>query len=59
LLLRRKRVERGVVLDDREVLGVVAQTLVGVILDALGIPAGFDERRVRPRARSDEKLRFG
>jgi len=58
LLLRRERVEGGVVLDDREVFGVVAQALVGVVLDPLGVPAGLDERRIGPRARSDEKLRL-
>src|SRR5713101_2381890 len=58
LLLRRKRVERGVVLYDREVLGVVAKALVGVVLYPLGIPAGLDQRRIRPGAGPDEKLRF-
>ena len=56
LLLRRKRVERGVVLDDREVLGVVAQALVGVVLDPLGVPARLDQGGIGPRAGSDEKL---
>jgi hypothetical protein len=58
LFLRGKRIEGSVVLDDREVLRVVAQPFVGVILDPLGVPARLDERRIGPRARSDEQFRF-
>src|SRR5882672_5308487 len=36
LLLRWERVERSVVLDDREVFGVIAKALVGVVLEAIG-----------------------
>src|SRR5438046_725580 len=42
LFLGGECVVGGVVLDDREALGVVAEPFVGVVLHAFGIPAGFD-----------------
>src|SRR5207244_2890905 len=52
LLLGWQRVVRSVVLHEREASGVVAEALFRVVLDLLGIPAGCDERRVGPRART-------
>src|SRR5437870_3391307 len=52
LVLGWQRVVRSVVLHEREASGVVAEALFRVVLDLLGIPAGCDERRVGPRART-------
>ena len=59
LLLIGDRVIGRVVLDEREALRVVAQAFVGLLRDVLRIPARFEERRIRPRARADEDLGLG
>src|SRR5258706_15283241 len=56
LLLVGDRVIRGVVLDEREVLGVETQARVGLLGDVVGVPAGVDKRGVGPGAGPDEDL---
>ena len=52
LLLVGEGVVGGVVLDEREALGVEAEALVRLLRDAFGVPAGGEERRVGPAAGS-------
>src|SRR5439155_4540582 len=59
LLRTRERVVRGVVLDDREMIGVEAKALVRLLRDALRVPPRGDERGVGPRARADLDARPG